>query len=53
MIIKDHDNTFTILSAKMKILDTLSHIESIDALYWNNSYLLLTKTDGVIETIKR
>jgi hypothetical protein len=53
LIIKDHDNTFTILSAKMKILDTLSHIESIDALYWNNSYLLLTKTDGVIETIKR
>lgn len=53
IIIKMSDENFIILSAHMHILDNLSSIKSVDALYWDSSLVLLFGKDDKIEIIKR
>lgn len=53
IIIKMSDENFIILSARMQVLDNLSHIKYVDALYWDSSLVLLFSKDDKIEIIKR
>jgi len=53
IIIKMPDENFIILSARMQLLDNLSSIKSVDALYWDSSLVLLLGKDNKIEIIKR
>jgi len=52
IIIKMPDENFIILSARMQVLDNLSHIKYVDALYWDSSLVLLFSKDDKIEIIK-
>lgn len=53
IIIKSTDDEYVVLSAKMRILDNISSIQSLDALYWDNSLILLQNIDERIDIIKR
>jgi hypothetical protein len=53
IIIKSNNDQYVVLSAKMQILYNISSIQSLDALYWDNSLILLQSIDEKIDIIKR